>query len=111
MKKNNANGSATYTLMSNASYNNHNGWKENKKKVMYVVPKLNGQKWKDNVDKMYIGSHLINDFHGTYKKSANVDFSYFFQVYSVQSIKAGDELLANYKKKTTKQRLGGLTKR
>lgn len=58
---------------------------------MYVDPKLNRDKWKDNVDEMYIGGHLINDYHNTHKQSANIAFSYFFQIYSVQGIEAGDK--------------------
>ena len=77
---------------------------------MYVVPKLKRKKWKPNVDEMYIGGHLINDFHGTHKKSANVAFSYFFQIYSIKDIKAGDELLVNYNHRA-KQWLGELTKK
>ena len=47
-EKNNAIGSAKYTLMSHATYNKYNGWNENKKKVMYVVPKLKRKTWKNN---------------------------------------------------------------
>ena len=73
---------------------------------MYVVPKLKRNTWEDNVDEMYIGGHLIND-QNTHKKSANVAFSYFFQIYSVQEIITGDELLVNYNN-SAKQRLGRL---
>ena len=69
---------------------------KNKKKVMSVVIKLKSDNWRENVDEMYIGGHLINNFQSTHKKSANVAFSYFFQIYSVQNIKACDELLVNY---------------
>ena len=92
--KNNAIGNVNYTLMSNVTHNDYNGWRKNKKKVMYVVPKLKSEKWKENVDEMYIGGHLINDYHGMHKRSTNVVFS--FLIYSVQKIKAGDELLVNY---------------
>ena len=66
-------------------------------------------KWKPVVDDMYIGGHLINDFHGTHRKSSNVAFSYFFQIYSIKEIKAGDELLVNYHIRA-KQSLGELSK-
>ena len=72
---------------------------------MYVVPKLKKKTWKDNVDEIYIGGHLINEFQNTHKKTANVAFSYYFQIYSVQKIKAGDELLINYNKR---KRIGNL---
>ena len=45
--------------MSHVTNNEYNGWNENKKKVMYVVPKLKRNTWEDNVDEMYIGGHLI----------------------------------------------------
>ena len=93
--------------MLHVTYNEYNGWNENKKKVMYVVPNLEREKWKDNVDEMYIGGHLINDYHNTSKKSANVAFSYFFQIYSIQEFKTGDELLVNYNNRA-KKRLSSL---
>ena len=77
---------------------------------MSVVPKMKRKKWKPEVDDMYIGGHLINDFHRTHKKSANVAFSYFFQIYSIQEIKAGDELLVNYNHRAKKS-IGELSKK
>ena len=46
--------------MSHVTYNKYNGWKENKKKVMYVVPKLKREKWKDNVDEMCILEDILS---------------------------------------------------
>ena len=106
-EKNKAIGSDIYTLLSHVIYNDTRGWKLNKKKSMYVVPKMKKKTWKDNVDEIYIGGHLVNSFKGTHKKSANVGFSYFFQIYTTQNIKAGDELLVNY---GTKYQFGNLEK-
>ena len=49
----------------------HNGkqWKENKRKEVFVTPELKKNKWVGNVDKMYIGAHLVNEFQGTAKIS------------------------------------------
>ena len=102
-------GQEKYTLESNVTYDDRYGWKTNKKRKMYVVPKMKRNKWKPVVDDMYIGGHLINDFHHTHRKSANVAFSYFFQIYSIKEIKAGDELLVNYHIRA-KQSLGELSK-
>lgn len=106
-EKNKAAGNETYTLLSHVTYSDYRGWSPNKKKSMYVVPKLKKKTWKDNVDEIYIGGHLVNEFQGTHKKSANVAFSYYFQIYSVQAIKAGDELLINYNKR---RNIGNLKK-
>ena len=95
-EKNKAIGNEHYTLLSNVVYNDTKGWKRNKKKSMYVVPKMKKKTWKDKVDEIYIGGHLVNTYKGTYKKSANVGFSFFFQIYTTQNVKAGDELLVNY---------------
>ena len=93
--------------MSHVTYSEYRGWSQNKKKAMYVVPKLKKKTWKDNVDEIYNGGHLINEFQNTHKKTANVAFSYYFQIYSVQAIKAGDELLINYNKR---RNIGNLKK-
>ena len=106
-EKNKAIGNEHYTLLSNVVYNDTKGWKRNKKKSMYVVPKMKKKTWKDKVDEIYIGGHLVNSFQGTHKKSANVAFSYFFQIYTTQNVKAGDELLVNY---GTKFHFGNLGK-
>ena len=106
-EKNKAIGSDIYTLLSHVTYNDTRGWKLNKKKSMYVVPKMKKKTWRDNVDEIYIGGHLVNSFQGTHKKSANVGFSYFFQIYTTQNVKAGDELLVNY---GTKFHFGNLGK-
>ena len=95
-EKNKAIGNDYYTLLSHVMHNDTRGWKRNKKKSMYVVPKMKKKTWKDKVDEIYIGGHLVNSFKGTHKKSANVGFSYFFQIYTTQNVKAGDELLVNY---------------
>lgn len=65
--------------MSHVGYEDDKGWKENKKKVMYVVPKLSNKKQNGDVDKMYSGCHLIKDNHGMHKKFANVTFGYFLK--------------------------------
>ena len=70
--------------------------KEQLKKTVYVTPEIKGKKWVGNVDKVYLGGHLINTFDGVTKKSANVAFDYFFGVYSLKPIKRGDELLVLY---------------
>ena len=85
--------------MSHVTYSKYKGWGQNKKKIMYVVPKLKRKTRKDNVDEICIGGHLINEFQNTHKKTANVAFSYYFQIYSVQKIKAGDKILINYNKR------------
>ena len=97
-EKNKAVGNEEYTLLSHVTYSEYRGWSQNKKKAMYVVPKLKKKTWKDKVDEIYIGGHLVNEFQGTHKKTPNVAF-YYFQIYSVQNIKAGDELLINYNKR------------
>ena len=61
-----------------------------------MTPEIKGKKWMGNVDEMYLGGHLINTFDGITKKSANVSFDFFFGIYSVKSIKRGDELLTLY---------------
>ena len=99
MKKSKAVGNKKYTLLSHVTYSEYRGWSQNKKKAMYVVPKLKKKTWKDNVDEIYIGGHLVNAFQGTQKKTPNVAFSYFFQIYSTQNIKAGDELLGNHNRR------------
>ena len=43
-EKKHANINKNYTLMSHVGYEDDKGWKENKKKVMYVVPKLSNKK-------------------------------------------------------------------
>ena len=98
-EKNKAVGNKTYTLLSHVTYSEYRGWSQNKKKAMYVVPKLKKKTWKNNVDEIYIGGHLVNEFQGMHKKTPNVAFSYFFQIYTTKNIKAGDELLINYGKK------------
>ena len=95
-EKNKAIGNEHYTLLSHVVYDDTKGWKRNKKKSMYVVPKMKKKTWKNKVDEMYMGGHLVNSFKNTYKKSANVGFSFFFQIYTTQNVKAGDELLVNY---------------
>ena len=105
-----AKGNQKYTLESNATYDDRYGWKTNKKRKMYVVPKMKRKKWKPEVDDMYIGGHLINNYQDTHKKSANVAFSFFFQIYSIQEIKAGDELLVNYHIRAKKS-IGELSKK
>ena len=105
-EKNKAIGNDHYTLLSHVVYNDTKGWKRNKKKSMYVVPKMKKKTWKDKVDEIYIGGHLVNTYKGTYKKSANVGFSFFFQIYTTQNVKAGDELLVNYGSKFNLGTLG-----
>ena len=95
-EKNKVVGNEKYTLMSHVTYSKYKGWSQNKKKAMYVVPKLKKKTWKDNVDEIYIRGHLINEFQNTHKKTANVAFCYFIHINSMQEIKAGDELLVNY---------------
>ena len=82
-EKNKAVGNETYTLLSHVTYSEYRGWSQNKKKAMYVVPKLKKKTWKNNVDEIYIGGHLVNEFQGMHKKTPNVAFSYYFQIYSV----------------------------
>ena len=106
-EKNQAVGHEKYTLLSHVTHSDKKGWSQNKKKAMYVVPKLKKKTWKDKVDEIYIGGHLVNQFQGTHKKTANVAFSYYFQIYSVQNIKAGDELLINY---NNRNNIGNLKK-
>ena len=106
-EKNKAIGNEHYTLLSNVVYNDTKGWKRNKKRSMYVVPKMKKKTWKDKVDEIYMGGHLVNTYKGTYIKSANVGFSFFFQIYTTQNVKAGDELLINY---GTKYHFGNLEK-
>ena len=61
-----------------------------------MTPEIKGKKWVGNVDKVYLGGHLINTFDRVNKKSANVAFDYYFGVYSLKPIKRGDELLVLY---------------
>ena len=72
--------------MSNATHNYNRGWDTNKKKGMYIVPKLKSEKRK-NVDKIYIGGHLINNYYETHRKSANVAFSFFFNFIALSKLK------------------------
>ena len=47
----------------------HDGkqWKKNKRKEVFVTPELKKNKWVGDVDEMYIGAHLVNEFQGTEK--------------------------------------------
>ena len=74
-EKNKDSGNETYTLLSHVTYSDYRGWSLNKKRSMYVVPNLKKKTWKDNVDEIYIGGHLVNEFQGTHKKTPNVAFS------------------------------------
>ena len=58
-RKNKAIGNKTYTLLSHVTYSEYRGWSQNKKKSMYVVPKLKKKTWKDNVDEIYIEVILL----------------------------------------------------
>ena len=86
-------------MLSHVTCSEYKGWSQNKKRSMYVIPKLKNKTWKDNMDEIYIGGHLVNVFQGTHKKTPNVAFSYFFQIYTTKNVKAGEELLINYGKK------------
>ena len=91
-----------YTLLSHVAHNGKK-WIMNRKKTVYVVPEIKGKKWVGNVDKVYLGGHLINTFDRVNKKSANVAFDYYFGVYSLKPIKRGDELLVLYNREEPKK--------
>ena len=86
----------TYTLLSHVTFDDRNSWNKNKKRKMFVAPHLKDNKWQGNVDEIYIGAHLINEFQNSKKKSANAIIGDFFEISSVQKIKRGEEILVNY---------------
>ena len=68
----------TYTLLAHVTFDDRNGWNKNRKRKMFVAPHLKDNKWQGNVDEIYIGAHLINEFQNSKKKSANSIIGVFF---------------------------------
>ena len=74
-------------------------WKQTKKNPIYVAPKTKSDRWAGGVDDMYLGAHLINTNEGPKRRRYNVAIGDFFEIYSLKSIKRGEELIMAYNRK------------